>query len=78
MVDKEDIFERVSEALTDAHTLATINGDSETMLAVAGWWVELFDRAVAIEVMERDGKKAPIGFTYAIGEHSDEHEHDED
>lgn len=76
MVNKEDIFQQASEALTDARTLATINGDSETLLAVAGWWVELFDRAVAIEVMERDGKKSPIGFTYAIGESSDEHDED--
>lgn len=67
MVNKEDIYEHIADALTDAQTLATINADSDTLLAVAGWWVELFDRAVAIEVMEQDGKKSPIGFTYAIG-----------
>lgn len=76
MVDKETIYEEAAAALTDARRLAIINADGDALLAVAGWWIELFDRAVAIEVMERDGKKSPIGFTYAIGESSDEHDED--
>lgn len=75
MVDKEDIFNRVADALTDAQTLATINADSDTLLAVAGWWVEMFDRTVAIEMMEKSGAKAPIGFNYNIGA-GDESEED--
>lgn len=75
MVKKEDIFKEAADTLTDAKLLATINADSETMLAVAGWWVELFDRLVAIEVMDKDGTKAPIGFTYAVGG-TDESEED--
>lgn len=75
MVEKEAIFDRVADALTDAQTLATINADSDTLLAVAGWWVEMFDRAIAIEMMERDGTKAPVGFNYNIGA-NDESEED--
>lgn len=72
VANRDEVYDKIADSLEDAQRLALVNASWEGLLSVAAAWTEVFDRVIAIDMMEETGAKPRMGFRFDREEDEDE------